>query len=175
MKRQDILENQVNYAYLSLGSNLGNKIQNLELAKILLKKFHINVIRKSNYYETKSWPDKSFPNYFNSVVFIKTKHNLKNLFQKIKFIEKKLGRKTTKKNYPRTCDIDIIDFNGTCLKKKYKTKKIQVPHINMHKRNFVLFPMFDLNKNWIHPKNKKNIVNLLLKLPSKDLRTIKII
>ena len=175
MKKQDTLENRVNYAYLSLGSNLGNKIQNLESAKVLLKKFNINIIKNSNYYETESWPDKSFPNYFNSVVFIKTKYGLINLFKKIKLIEKKLGRMTTKKNHPRTCDIDIIDFNGTCFKMRYEAKKIQVPHVRMHKRNFVLFPMFDLNKHWIHPKNKKNIVNLLLKLPHKDLRGIKIV
>ena len=97
MKKQDTLENRVNYAYLSLGSNLGNKIQNLESAKVLLKKFNINIIKNSNYYETESWPDKSFPNYFNSVVFIKTKYGLINLFKKIKLIEKKLGRMTTKK------------------------------------------------------------------------------
>ena len=175
MKRQDTLENRVNYAYLALGSNLGNKLQNLELTKILLKEFNINIIKNSNYYETDSWPNKSFPSYCNSVVLIKTKHDLINLFKKTKLIEKKLGRRKTKKNHPRICDIDIIDFNGNCLKKRYDKINIQVPHIRMHKRNFVLFPMFDINKHWIHPKNKKNIVNLLFKLPHKDLRGIKII
>ena len=72
MKRQDILENQVNYAYLALGSNLGKKIKNLEFAKYKLTKIGINIVKSSSFYITKSWPNTKFPEFINSVIFIKT-------------------------------------------------------------------------------------------------------
>ncbi|MDA9598408.1 2-amino-4-hydroxy-6-hydroxymethyldihydropteridine diphosphokinase [Candidatus Pelagibacter sp.] len=83
-------------------------------------------------------------------------------------MEKKLGRKRSKKNSPRTCDIDIISYGNKILK-----GIITIPHARMHKRNFVLFPLYELNKKWIHPKLKINIKNLIFSLPIKDIRSIK--
>ena len=59
-----------------------------------------------------------------------------------KSIEVKLGRKKAAKNSPRVCDIDIIDFNGLIL-----NDKLNLPHKMMHKRSFVLFPLFEIEKN----------------------------
>jgi 7,8-dihydro-6-hydroxymethylpterin-pyrophosphokinase len=84
-----------------------------------------------------------------------------------KFIEAKLGRKKTYKNSPRTCDIDIIDFDGMISK-----DKINLPHSRMHERNFVLFPLFDLKKDWVHPVKKTNIKKLIFSLSNKDIRSI---
>ena len=173
MKRQDILENQVNYAYLALGSNLGKKIKNLEFAKYKLTKIGINIVKSSSFYITKSWPYTKFPEFVNSVIFIKTTLLLPDLFIQIKLIEKSLGRTKSPKNYPRICDIDIIDFNGKSLSTKFNSQKIDIPHLNMHKRNFVLMPLYEINQNWVHPKSKKNIVKLLSALPSNNLRSIK--
>ncbi len=173
MKRQDILENQANYAYLALGSNLGKKIKNLELAKYKLTKIGVDIIKTSSFYITKSWPNTKFPDFINTVLFIKTKLILPDLFNQIKLIEKSLGRKRTPKNHPRKCDIDIIDFNGKCYSININSQKIEIPHLSMHKRNFVLIPLFEINQNWIHPKFKKDIVKLLSVLPRNDLRSIK--
>ena len=173
MKKQDILGNQVNYAYLALGSNLGKKIQNLEIVKYKLSKIGIHIIKTSSFYTTKSWPNSKFPDFINSVLFVNTKLSLPELFNQIKLIEKSLGRIKAPKNYPRICDIDIIDFNGKCLSIKFKSQKIEVPHLNMHKRNFVLMPLYEINQNWVHPKLKKNIVKLLFSLPKNDLSNIK--
>ena len=173
MKKQDTLENQANYAYLALGSNLGNKKNNLEIAKFKLSIIGVKIIKSSSYYHTKSWPNKNFPDFINSILLVKTNLLLTELFNKIKLIEKTLGRKKMPKNYPRVCDIDIIDFNGKCLEVKLKSQKIKIPHSNMHKRNFVLIPLYEINQNWLHPKFKKNIVNLLSTLPNNDLRSIK--
>ena len=173
MKRQDTLENQVNYAYLALGSNLGKKIKNLELAKYKLSKVGVKIIKSSSFYTSKSWPNSKFPDFINSVLLIKTNLMLPELFNQIKIVEKSVGRKKAPKNYPRICDIDIIDFNGKCLSLKFNKQKIVVPHINMHIRNFVLIPLYEINKNWKHPKFKKNIVKLLSYLPSIELRSIK--
>ena len=119
MKKQDILENQVNYAYLALGSNLGKKIFNLVNVKSKLFKNEIFVIKSSSFYITKSWPNTKFPEFVNSVIFIKTTLLLPDLFIQIKLIEKSLGRTKSPKNYPRICDIDIIDFNGKNLSIKF--------------------------------------------------------
>ena len=62
---REILEKQAKFVYLALGSNLGNRINNIEKAKQLLHKYNVNVIKSSSYYETKSWPNINFPKYFN--------------------------------------------------------------------------------------------------------------
>ena len=79
-----------------------------------------------------------------------------------------LGRKKRYKNAPRECDIDIIDY-----KRKKITQKINLPHPRMHSRNFVLFPLFELNKNWKHPISKDHIKKLIISLPNRDIRSIK--
>ena len=83
----------------------------------------------------------------------------------------KLGRIRSEKNAPRTCDIDIIDYDQKKLNDKIN--KLILPHPRMNKRNFVLLPLFELNKSWKHAKFNKNIVNLINSLPIKDLRSIK--
>ena len=175
VKKQDILENQVNLVYLALGSNLGNRIKNLELAKSLIKSKNISILKISKFYKTNSWPNKNFPYFLNFVILVKTNLNLRELFMKIKTIEEIVGRVKAPKNYPRVCDIDIVDFNGKVISIKYKKNNIFVPHKRMHKRNFVLLPLYEINKNWIHPKNKKNIVNLMTNLSNLDLRSINLI
>ena len=175
MKKQDILENQVNKAYLALGSNLGDKVKNLEFAKSLIDSNNINILEVSKFYKTDSWPNKKFPYFINFVISIETRLNLKELYIKIKTIEKKVGRIKAPKNFPRVCDIDIIDFNGMNISTNYKSDEIIVPHKSMHKRNFVLMPLYEINKNWIHPKYKKNIVKLVSKLSNLDLRSINLI
>ena len=164
MKKQDITENLAKKVYLALGSNLGNKRKNLELAKYHLNQLGINILKTSKYYKTKSWPNKNFPDYFNMILLVNSKFTLLELFKKVKFVEKSLGRIDRPKNYPRVCDIDIIDFNNECQNISYLNNKITVPHISLHKRNFVLIPLFEVNKGWIHPKLKKNIVELISSL-----------
>ena len=104
---------------------------------------------------------------------VKTNLSLVELFNQIKIIEKSLGRITGPKNYPRKCDIDIIDFNGKYF--DFINIDLKVPHPRMDKRNFVLLPLFEINKNWKHPKTKKNIVNLISNLKGDDIRSIKMI
>ena len=175
MKKQDISDAQVNYVYLSIGSNLGNRIHFLEKSKYLLEAHDVKIMKTSSYYETVSWPDPSFPKFINAVLLIKTKLNQFNLFKLIKFIEKELGRKVAPKNHPRNCDIDILDFNGKIIKSNKDLINLEIPHPRMHNRNFVLMPLFEISKNWSHPKLKKNIVKLLSSLKKNNLRSIKVI
>ena len=174
MKKQDILENQVNIAYLALGSNLGDKKNNLNKSIDLIQKEGIFVKKKSKFYSTKSWPNENYPDFINSLILIETKLNIKELFLKIKKIEKKLGRTKSKRNRPRVCDIDIIDYNGEITHIRLGNHKLNTPHKRMHNRNFVLFPLYELDKDWVHPKFNKNIVILMSNLTSDQLLGIKI-
>ena len=75
-------------------------------------------------------------------------------------IEKKIGRIKTQKNDPRVCDIDIIDFNGI----KKVSKNINLPHPRSHRRNFVLYPIKEIDPNWSHPILKKKVDFLINQL-----------
>ena len=171
MKKQDILENQANQAYLAIGSNLGNKFSNIEIAKFELGKHKIKILKSSSSYLSKSWPDSSMPNFINIIIKIETNLEPLALLKVCNLIELRLGRVRAKKNAPRICDIDIIDYDKKILDKK--KSKLTLPHPRMCKRNFVLLPLFEVDKSWKHPKTKINIVNLINSLPIKDLRSIK--
>ena len=175
MIRQDILEKQVKSSYLGIGSNLGNKLLNIEKARNLLINNKILIEDTSSYYETPSWPNRSFPNFINIVIKIKTELSLEDLFTVAKSIEKKVGRKKALRNFPRMCDIDILDFKGKCLNTQIKNDTIETPHPRMHTRNFVIFPLYEVNKSWIHPKTKVKINFLISQLKNKDFSDIRIV
>ena len=80
MIKQDILENPVSVAYLSIGSNIGNKINNIERTKYLLEENKIKIIKSSSIYETDAWPNKNHPKFYNIVIKIITKLKPMNLF-----------------------------------------------------------------------------------------------
>ena len=168
MKKQDTSENLVKLAYLAIGSNLGNKNNNIELAKLELIKYKIIILKSSSSYISKSWPDNTKPNYINVVIKVETNLEPIGLLKICNKIELKLGRIRKKINAPRTCDIDIISYNQKIL-----TGNITIPHKRMHKRNYVLIPLFELNKNWFHPKTNENIKKLIFSLSIKDIRSIK--
>ena len=171
MKKQDTSENQAKQAYLALGSNLGNKIANIEMAKFELEKYKIKILKSSSNYMSESWPDPTMPNYINIIIKIETSLVPLQLLKICNLVELKLGRVRSKKNAPRTCDIDIIDYDKKILKEK--NNKLILPHPRMDERNFVLLPLFEVDKSWKHPKSKINIVNLINSLPVSDLRSIK--
>ena len=167
MTKQDISGNQANNIYLGIGSNLGNRKLNIEKTKFFLNQNRINFIKISEYYETPSWPDTSNPKFLNIVLKVKCHYNPFDLLKVCKLIEFKLGRRKSLKNSPRVCDIDIIDFNGLILNEEFT-----LPHKSMHKRNFVLLPLFEIEKQWLHPLLNINVKKLIYSLPNKDIRSI---
>ena len=169
-----MLEKRAKIVFLSIGSNLGNKRKNIELVKSKLKKNNIKIIKSSKNYETLSWPNKKNPKFLNTVLKIETQLSPKTLMKKCLNIEKELGRTRNKKNEPRTCDIDIIDYDEKIIKNT-KNQSLIIPHPRMHKRNFVLLPLFEISKTWIHPIKKTSIKELVNLLKTKDLKSIKLI
>ncbi len=168
--KQDILENHLKPVYLGIGSNIGDRVNNINNACHLLRNF-CSITKISSIYETNSWPNQNFPKYLNIILKCNTKLDPFTLLSNIKKIEKKLGRKSKKKNFPRTCDIDIIDYKSIKFKKKF----VEIPHPRLYNRNFVLFPLFEIEKTWKHPKTKISIDKLLRNLNIKSLRGIKIL
>ena len=170
MIKLDTSENRAKLIYLGIGSNLGNRKNNIEKAKFELLQKNIFILTESNIYETLSWPNEKNPKFLNVVLKVKTILSPIKLLKVCKEIEKTLGRKKNTKNAPRQCDIDIIDYNNKILK-----RDVILPHPRMHTRNFVLFPLFEINKNWKHPILKKDIKILICSLSNKDIRSIKLI
>ena len=163
-------EKQAKIIYLSIGSNLGNRKKNIEKTKFKLYSKGINIIRSSNYYETLSWPNPKNPKFYNIVLKVSSDLKMLELLKLCKQIEISLGRKKAPKNSPRTCDIDIIDYN-----QKTTSNGINIPHPRMHLRNFVLIPLFEIEKNWRYPNSERYIKNLIFSLSNSDIRSIKLV
>ena len=154
--------------HLNIGSNLeslyGSRFNNITITINLLLEAKIEIKKISNFYETPSYPNQSFPKFLNVGLIVNYKKNYIDLFKNIKFIEKKLGRTRAKKNDPRVIDIDIIDFKN----KIKNTKDLILPHPKCHLRNFVLFPILQIDPNWVHPILKKNAQYLIDNLSQKS-------
>ena len=164
--------------HINIGSNLnsknGSKFENISIATKLLINFGLNIKKISSFYETPSYPNNSLPRFINIGLIGEYKFGCTKLLKNISLIEKRLGRMKSKKNDPRICDIDIIDYNGEIIHRKLRNHKLNTPHKRMHNRNFVLFPLYELDKDWVHPKLNKNIVFLMSNLTSEQLLSIKI-
>ncbi len=158
--------------YLNIGSNLpspnGGRIKNINKTIQLLKKLELNLIKVSSFYETPSYPNKSDPKFINLCVKLKTTLEPIDFLNKIKQIEIKLGRVRLKKNEARTCDIDIIDFNGEIM----KNNDLILPHPKSHLRNFVIYPLKEIEPDWIHPVFNKKIDSFFLKLDKNSHKEI---
>ena len=161
---------------LGLGSNLpsiyGDRFANMEIAISYLEKYEINILKRSSFYETPSYPDNKKPKFINLIIEVETQLDPVNLASVIVFIEEMLQRVRKVKNDPRTCDIDIIDFNGQIIDFKYKNFDFTVPHKQLTYRNFVLYPLKEILPDWTHPKTKENVSILINKLSNEDKNSI---
>ena len=161
---------------LGLGSNLssrfGNRFENIDLAISYLESYQVKLIKKSSFYETPSYPDIKNPKFINLVAEVSTDVPPEDLASVLIFVEEKLERRRNQKNEPRTCDIDIIDYNGKIMNFNYKNLIFTVPHEKLVYRNFVLYPLQELLPNWIHPKTKEKISALIAKLPEEERKSI---
>jgi 2-amino-4-hydroxy-6-hydroxymethyldihydropteridine diphosphokinase len=162
--------------FLGLGSNLpskyGDKFANINLAISSLESYGVKIIKRSSFYKTPSYPDRKKPKFINVVILVRTNLPPVDLMSLLVFIEKKLERKRIKKNDPRTCDIDIIDYNSQILNLKYNNLDFMLPHKELASRNFVLFPLQEISPMWKHPKTKESISNLIQKLNEEDKNSI---
>jgi len=161
---------------LGIGSNLnssfGDRFNNINLTLSYLESSKIKILVKSSFYETPSYPNDKDPKFINIVIGISIELSPPKLASLLMSTEEKLERKRKHKNEPRTCDIDIIDYNGQIIDFKYKNLDFRVPHLNLAHRNFVLIPLKEILPGWIHPVTKEPIDLLIDKLSNTDKKSI---
>jgi len=147
-------------AYLSLGSNIGNKKKHIETAISMITDNAGKIIAVSKMYKTLAWGFKSENFFLNNAIKIKTDLNPQELLSKIHEIENALGRKHYNKGYAdRIIDIDILFYETKIIDEP----DLKIPHSLLQQRNFVLYPLNDIAPNFVHPVLHKT-VNELIKI-----------
>ena len=151
--------------FLSLGSNLGDKLENLNnaITKISLNE-HIKISLCSNIYQSKPMYNLNQDDFLNMVIEIKTNFRPIELMKYIKDIEILLGRSLDQKhNYPRVIDIDILDYENQF----FNTPELTIPHPKLFERMFVLKPWSEISPDHV-VNNGKTIKDLMLLLDSNN-------
>lgn len=147
-----------NQAILSIGSNQGNRLENIQKCIQLIQLELGTVFSVSKLYESPSWGFES-DSFYNCAIAIHTHKSAQKLLSGLLKIEKKMGRIRNQQDgyHPRIIDIDVISFENDII----KTASLVVPHPQMQKRLFVLIPMNDLQIEFIHPILNKSIQELI--------------
>lgn len=150
---------------LSLGSNQGDRLENIEACIQLIHNQIGLVLRVSKLYETPSWGFESDA-FYNCAVLIHSSFSAEKILRKITSIEKEMGR-TRKKSVgyeARLIDVDIVAIEDQII----STDHLKVPHPHMQDRRFVLQPIVDLQLDWLHPVLKKSFHQLLQECEDKS-------
>jgi deoxyguanosine kinase len=142
----------------SLGSNLGNKLEYLQQAVLLLQEAFGEALMMSSVYETEGWGVEGHPAYLNAVIAFKTLLAPEAVLDTILAIEKKFGRQRNPGIVePRTIDIDILFYDDIILKKENLT----IPHPLLKYRKFVLLPLSEILGDYVHPGYGVSVNQLL--------------
>jgi deoxyguanosine kinase len=154
---------------LSLGTNQGNRLENVERSLEMIHREIGTIIKVSKLYETPSWGFDSDA-FYNCALVVHTFASAHKVLEQILNIERQLGRVRgeTLGYQSRIIDIDLITLDEEII----ETEELQIPHPLMQNRRFVLLPMLDLNLNWIHPIFHKKVAELLEISPDKSVCTV---
>ncbi len=142
-------------SYLSLGTNIGDREYNLRKAIEKLRE-KVRILSISNIYETEPVGFKEQDNFLNIVIKIATDMEVERLLDFVLNIEKEMGRKRIIHWGPRIIDIDILFFDDLIIDKE----NLKIPHPELHKRNFVLYPLSEVAYDFIHPVLNQSIDEL---------------
>ena len=146
--------------FISLGSNMGDRLSNIQQAVSSLSMHsQINLVKTSSFYETEPWGNKNQEWFLNAAIALDTDLSCKELLAYCQNIEVQLGRirKQGDKWSQRAIDIDILMYDDKIIP---LGDELTVPHPLMHLRAFVLVPMLEVKADLVHPVFKKTIAEL---------------
>ncbi|MDR0574838.1 MAG: 2-amino-4-hydroxy-6-hydroxymethyldihydropteridine diphosphokinase [Tannerella sp.] len=159
----------MSFVYLGLGSNLGDKRRNIKKALTLMIERVGDILALSDFYETSSWGYDSTEMYLNTAVKLETELKPEELLAVTQEIEREIGRrgKTVNGKYQdRIIDIDVLLYDDLMM----RTPKLTIPHPLLHRRIFVLQPLFEIAPDVVHPVLKKTIADIYHLMSEHDLR-----
>ena len=158
-------------AYLGIGANLSitghenPKSGCLAAIDRLAQDTGLTVLDVSPWYRTEPVPVSDQPWFYNAVVAVETVLSPEQLITAIHAVESDMGRIRITRNEARVIDIDIVDFDG-----RISLDNPILPHPRMHERAFVLYPLRDLVRDWVHPVTGKSIDALISELDDQNIR-----
>ena len=157
--------NQLHTIYIALGSNLGERLVNLQSAADALPPT-IRIRERSPVYETSPWGYLEQPLFLNQVVKAETALPPPDLLSYLKNVENQMGREMTHKYGPRSIDLDIIFYGDLIL----DTPKLTIPHPHLANRAFVLLPLADLDPDLRHPISNLTVGEMLVDVEVEGIR-----
>jgi len=146
-----------NQVYLGLGSNLGDRQENLALARQLISEQIGDIVVQSSIYETAAWGLTDQNDFLNQVICVTTKYEASEVLKKVLAVELSMGRVREIKWGIRLIDIDILYYNDAIV----MFDNLAVPHPFIHERRFVLAPLAEIAPDFIHPQLKQTNAALL--------------
>jgi 2-amino-4-hydroxy-6-hydroxymethyldihydropteridine diphosphokinase len=156
---------KIKKAVISLGSNLGNRLELLQKTLVLLEQNNIKVTALSSLYETPAWGFDSEP-FYNACVQIETDFSPQELLSLFLEIEEQLGRirQQSDEYTARQIDLDLLFYENLIL----NTDELELPHPRLHLRNFVLVPLKEIVPKWQHPVLNLTVTELLGQCSDQD-------
>ena len=150
--------------YIALGTNLGQRLDNLRAAIEALTP-DVRVLAESHVYETPPWGYEDQPAFLNMVVKVGTDLEPEPLLKFLKRLEVELGRELNFRWGPRLIDLDILFYDDLTL----DTPPLVIPHPRLHERAFVLVPLADVAPDLIHPVLQQSVSDLLAEIDTQGI------
>jgi 2-amino-4-hydroxy-6-hydroxymethyldihydropteridine diphosphokinase len=147
-------------AFLSLGSNLGDRADSIRQALARLRQTGVKVRRVSSRYETEPVDHRAQPWFLNCVAEVETKLSPRQLLSACKSIERALGRRPSLPKGPRAIDIDILFYENVVV----DSARLRIPHARLGERRFVLAPLCELRPEIRHPVSGRTAAEMLAEI-----------